>query len=138
MFSRILVALDGSEISKIAYSRALEFAKENNAELHAIAVVNSPHMWKDDSPANQTRSETDAKMLLDQLEEIAKEAEVSFTPHLVSGHPGDRIVSTADEMDADLIVVGSLGKSHLDRLLLGSVSAYVTQYSMRNIMVIRG
>ncbi|HJJ96379.1 MAG TPA: universal stress protein [Methanocorpusculum sp.] len=138
MFSRILVALDGSEISRIAYSRALEFAREDNAELHAITVVNSSHIWKDDSPANQTRTGTDAKMLLDELENTAKEAGVSFTPHLVSGHPGDRIVSTADEIDADLIVVGSLGKSHLDRLLLGSVSAYVTQYSMRNIMVIRG
>ncbi|HJK78817.1 universal stress protein [Methanocorpusculum vombati] len=138
MFTRILVALDGSEISRIAYSRALELAREDNAELHVITVVNSPHIWKDDSPANQTRTETDAKMLLDELENTAKEAGVSFTPHLVSGHPGDRIVSTADEIDADLILVGSLGKSHLDRLLLGSVSAYVTQYSMRNILVIRG
>lgn len=138
MFSRILVALDGSEISRTAYSRALALARENNAELHTITVVNSPHMWKDDSPANQTRSETDAKQLLDELEQTAKEAGVSCTPHLVAGHPGDRIVSTADEIDADLIIVGSLGKSHIDRLLLGSVSAYVTQYSIRNIMIIRG
>ncbi|MCQ2356276.1 MAG: universal stress protein, partial [Methanocorpusculum sp.] len=67
------------------------------------------------------------KCWLDELENTAKEAGVSFTPYLVSGHPGGRIVSTADEIDTDLIVVGSLVKSHLDRLLLGSVSAYVTQ-----------
>lgn len=72
MFSRILVALDGSEISRIAYFRALEFAREDNAELHAIIVVNSSHIWKDDSPANQTRTETDAKMLLDELENTQK------------------------------------------------------------------
>lgn len=132
------MALDGSEISRLAYSWALAFAKDDNTELHAIAVVNSPHMWKDDSPANQTRSETDAKMMLDELEETAKEADVSFTQYLVSGHPGDRIVSTAEDIDADLIVVGSLGKSHLDCLLLGGVSVYVTQYSKRNIMVIHG
>ncbi len=137
MFSRILVALDGSEISRRAFVRAVEFAKEDSAELHAVVVVNTPHMWKDDSPANQTKSESDAKMLLDEVEVLSKEAELEFTPHLVSGHPGDRIVTIADEIDADLIVIGSLGKSHLDRLLLGSVSAYVTQYSKRNIIVIR-
>ena len=137
MFSRIPVALDGSEISRRAFVRAVEFAKEDSAELHAVVVVNTPHMWKDDSPANQTKSESDAKMLLDEVEVLSKEAELEFTPHLVSGHPGDRIVTIADEIDADLIVIGSLGKSHLDRLLLGSVSAYVTQYSKRNIIVIR-
>ncbi|WP_338095477.1 universal stress protein [Methanorbis rubei] len=137
MFTRILVALDGSEISRLAFTRAIEFAKEDSAELHAVVVVNSPHIWKDDSPANQTKSEADAKTLLDEIEARTKEANLKFVPHLVSGHPGDRIVSIADEIDADLIVIGSLGKSHLDRLLLGSVSSYVTQYSKRNIIVIR-
>ena len=130
MFSRILVALDGSEISHTAYARALEFAKADRAELHVVTVVNSP--------ANQTQASTDANLLINELESDAKEAGISFIPHIVTGHPGDRIVSTADEIDADLIVVGSLGKSNLDRLLLGSVSAYVTQYSQRNILVIRG
>ena len=138
MFSRILVALDGSEISHTAYARALEFAKADKAELHVVTVVNTPHLWKDDSPANQTQASTDANLLINELESDAKEAGISFIPHIVTGHPGDRLVSTADEIDADLIVVGSLGKSNLDRLLLGSVSAYVTQYSQRNILVIRG
>ena len=72
MFSRILVALDGSEISRRAFVRAVEFAKEDSAELHAVVVVNTPHMWKDDSPANQTKSESDAKILLDEVEEIGR------------------------------------------------------------------
>ncbi|MDU9376870.1 putative universal stress protein [Methanocorpusculaceae archaeon Sp1] len=137
MFSKILVALDGSEISRLAFTRAMEFAKEDSAELHAVVVVNTPHLWKDESPANQTKSESDAKTLLDEIEVLAKEADLKFIPHLVSGHPGDRIVTIADEIESDLIVIGSLGKSHLDRLLLGSVSSYVTQYSKRNIIVIR-
>lgn len=137
MFSRILVATDGSEISRLAFSRALTFAKDDNAQLHVVVVINTPHTWKEDSPAIRTKSESDAAMLLDELGGVAAEAGVTFTPHLISGHPGDQIVSRADAVDADLIVVGSLGKSHLDRILLGSVSAYVTQYSKRNIMVIR-
>lgn len=137
MFSRILVATDGSEVSRLAFSRALTFAKDDDAELHAIAVVKSPHTWKEDSSAIRTKSESDAAMLLDELGGVAAEAGVVFTPHLVSGHPGNQIISRADAMDADLIVLGSLGKFHFDRILLGSVSAHVTQYSKRNILVIR-
>ncbi|HJK27436.1 MAG TPA: universal stress protein [Methanocorpusculum sp.] len=41
------------------------------------------------------------------------------------------------KIGADLIVVGSLGKSKLDRLLLGSVSSYVVNYSKTNILIVR-
>lgn len=137
MFSRILVGLDGSDISKIAFTRALGFAQQEKAELHAIVVVTPLHSRNHGNDALLTRSESDARSLLEELERVAKENDVSYTPHLASGRPGDLILETAEKIDADLIVIGSLGKTHMERILLGSVSAYVTKYGKTNVMVIR-
>lgn len=133
MFERILVGLDGSLISKTAFMRAMDFAAEDNCELHAITVVSS---GRNDS-AVQTKSEMDARALLESLETLAKERGLSLTVHLAAGNPGELIVSTAEKVGADLIVVGSLGKSHMERILLGSVSGYVTKNAGTNIIVIR-
>ncbi len=137
MFSRILVGLDGSEISRTAFTRAVEFAKQDNAELHAVVVVTPLHSRNHGNDALLTKSESDARSLLDELEQVAKEHEVSYSSHLASGSPGEIILETGEKIGADLIVVGSLGKTHMERILLGSVSAYVTKYGTTNIVVIR-
>ena len=137
MFSRILVGLDGSDISKTAFTRAIGFAKQDNAELHVIVVVTPLHSRNHGNDTLITKSESDARSLLNELECIANENAVSYTPHLASGNPGEMILETAEKIDADLIVIGSLGKTHMERILLGSVSAYVTKYGKTNIIVIR-
>lgn len=137
MFTRILVGLDGSEISKTAFTRALEFAKMDNAELHAIIVVTGSHSHGAAEDAISSKSETEARALLDELGGVAKADGISYTPHLVSGVPGEMILKTAENIKADLVVVGSLGKTSMQRILLGSVSAYVTKNGLTNIIVIR-
>ena len=137
MFSRILVGLDGSEISKTAFTRALEFAKQYNGELHAVVAITPLHSRNHGNDALITKSESEASSLLEDLEHVAKENGVSYTSHLASGNPGELILETAEKICADLIVVGSLGKTHMERILLGSVSAYVTKYGKTNIIVIR-
>jgi nucleotide-binding universal stress UspA family protein len=53
------------------------------------------------------------------------------------GHAGNEIVKTAEELKADLIVVGSHGRSEVDRLLLGSVSSFVVSNSRVHVLVVR-
>lgn len=133
MFSRILVGLDGSGISKTAFSRAMEIAKETHAELHAITVITR----KNDENL-QTKSEDEAKELHKEIEILARENDLSIISHITSsGNPGENIIETAEIIGADLIVVGSLGKTQVERILLGSVSSYVTKNAKTNIVVIR-
>jgi nucleotide-binding universal stress UspA family protein len=62
---------------------------------------------------------------------------IGITTHLKQGHAGNEILKLAGDLGADLIVVGSHGKSNLDRILLGSVSSFVVGHSTVSTMVVR-
>ncbi len=141
MFTKILAAVDGSEISARAVEKAVTLAKQNSAELHLIYVIEtgfiSPGPGDSVRDLVHQRFEEEGKETLEKLTAAAREAGVPATAHLELGHAGNTIVEIADKLSCDLIIVGSLGKSKLDRLLLGSVSAHVVNYAKTNILVIR-
>ena len=58
--------------------------------------------------------------------------------YMREGHAGNEIIQVSEKEDVQLIVVGSHGKTQIDRLLLGSVSSYVVKYSTITTMVVRG
>lgn len=74
---------------------------------------------------------------LDRVKEIAKKKNIEVETHFEQGHAGDTIISTAQKLNADLIVMGSHGKSNVDRLLLGSVSSFVVEHSVVSVLVVR-
>lgn len=141
MFSKILVSVDGSDISIRAFRHALDLAKQNKAELHIIYVIESGLISP--GPVDSTweliyqRFEKEGRDVMEKLVAEAKERNITAHPHIESGHAGDTIIKTAESTGCNLIVLGSLGKTKLDRLLLGSVSSYVVNYAKTNILVIR-
>lgn len=142
MFSKILIALDGSEIANVAFQRAVELAKPNKAELHALYVIESGGIAAPKLPDSTwelvyQRFENEGSDIMKNLVSSAEEAGLTLTPHIEVGHAGDTILKTAAELDCDLIVVGSLGKSKLDRLLLGSVSTHVVNYGRTSVLIVR-
>ncbi len=141
MFSKILSSIDGSDISIQAFRRAVDLARQNKAELHVIYVIESglisPGPVDTSWELIYQRFETEGRELMEKLKEDAKEHNVTVIPHMEAGHAGDTIIKTAEKFGCDLIILGSLGKSKLDRLLLGSVSSYVVNYAKTNIMIVR-
>ncbi|HJJ95140.1 MAG TPA: universal stress protein [Methanocorpusculum sp.] len=141
MFSKILVALDGSEISLRSFEYALSFAKNEGSELHAIYVIESGHSAPGPMDNNREiisqRFETEGHELLDKITAKAIDEGVKLSATLERGHAGDVIVKYAEKLSCDLIIIGSLGKTKLDRLILGSVSSYVVKSAKTNILIIR-
>ena len=141
MFTKILTAVDGSDISELAVEKAVTLAKQNNAELHLIYVIETGFITP--GPGDSVRDlvhkrfEEEGATILEKSAEKAKAAGVAVVSHLEVGHAGNTIINSADKLGCDLIIVGSLGKSKLDRLLLGSVSSHVVNYAKTNILVIR-
>ena len=141
MFTKILTAVDGSDISELAVEKAVTLAKQNNAELHLIYVIETGFITP--GPGDTVRDlvhkrfEEEGATILEKSTEKAKAAGVAVVSHLEVGHAGNTIINSADKLGCDLIIVGSLGKSKLDRLLLGSVSSHVVNYAKTNILVIR-
>lgn len=142
MFQRILVAIDGSKSSERALDTAMEMAAVWGAGLELVYVIETGLFSS--LPLDNTweviygilRSE--GERALSSAKEKADAKGLRVTTHICEGHAGSEILKTAKKVNADLIVVGSHGKSQVDRLLLGSVSSYVVKYSNVTTLVVRG
>jgi len=123
IFHRILFAGDLSERSRAAFGAACSLAGESGAHLHVLNVV-------------VTRAHH--KEIEDELRAFYRAAPALAVDYLVRGGDApDAILRPADEVEADLIVVGTHGRSGLDRLLCGSVAESVLQRSSRPVLVVR-
>jgi nucleotide-binding universal stress UspA family protein len=141
VFTNILVAIDGSDASQRAFVRAVEEAKVWNARLHVIYVVETGLFSS--LPADNTVEimyrvlEKEGTVVLEKAKKYATESGVTAITHMKQGHAGSEVVTLADKEKADLIMVGSHGKSQADRLLIGSVSTYVVTHGKVTTMVVR-
>lgn len=143
--TRILLATDGSEDAELAARAATDLSTRAGAELHII------HAWQDLRPANlpamatgeysraYEQDEREGRELLDELAERLKNngGAVKGT-HLRRGRPADEIADLAQELGADLVVVGSRGLGSVKRLVVGSVSDGVVNLAACPTLVVRG
>jgi nucleotide-binding universal stress UspA family protein len=147
VFTNILVALDGSEASQRALVRAVDEAERWNAKLQVIYVVetiNFSSLPLDNTFEGENTREILYRVMEKEGKEVLRKAKKSGTEkgltvitHLKQGHAGIEIVSLAEQEKSDLIVVGSHGKSNIDRLLMGSVSTFVVTHSKISTIVVR-
>jgi nucleotide-binding universal stress UspA family protein len=141
MFHHILVAVDGSKISDKALETAIEEARVWKATVHAIYVVETglfsslpmDNTWE----IMYSMLEKEGNKSLSTAREKAEKEGVKIEAAIRQGHAGNEIVRAAKETGADLVVVGSHGKSEVDRLLLGSVSSFVVSNCPTNVLVVR-
>jgi len=141
VFTNILVALDGSPAGQQALDRAIEIARAGNAKLHAAYIVETGLFSS--LPADNTVEvmynvlKNEGEAVLDKAKTESAAHGIPLTTHLKSGHAGSEVIALADAIKADLIIVGSHGKSQTDRLLIGSVSTFVVTHSRVSTMVVR-
>ena len=141
VFTNILIALDGSEASQRALSRAFDEAKMWNAQLHAIYVVETglfSSLPLDNTVEIMYRVlEKEGEKVLEKAKKSGAANGITIITHIKQGHAGSEIVALAEQEKSDLIMVGSHGKSNTDRLLIGSVSTFVVTHSKVTTMVVR-
>jgi nucleotide-binding universal stress UspA family protein len=141
VFANILVALDGSPAGQNALDRAVELAQAGNTKLHAAYVVETGLFSS--LPTDNTVEimynvlQKEGEAVLDKARTGAAAHGITLTTHLKFGHAGSEVIALADKIKADLIIVGSHGKSQTDRLLIGSVSTFIVTHSSVSTMVVR-
>ena len=141
VFTNILVAMDGSEASQRALSDAVDLAKLCNAKLHAIYVVEtglfSSLPMEGTVEIMYSVLEKEGEEVMERAKKYAAGKGITVITHMNQGHAGSEILALAEEEKADIIIVGSHGKSNTDRLLIGSVSTFVVTHSTVTTMVVR-
>ncbi len=127
MFKRILVPLDGSDLSERVLPRAQQLAGSFGAVLELVYIVPSPI---DEIPEDITSQaiQDGEKYLADTTSNLlAKSGSSKVDQHVESGHPASLIIERAESQSGTLILISSRAYSGLKKLLLGSVAGKVLQ-----------
>lgn len=143
---RILHATDFSRASTPAFKWALELAKANRGQLLVLHVMTPPALGLPDqgyvSPALYENLEASARRQaqkgLDAVVAKARRAGGRATGILLEGVPHELIARAARSRKADLVVIGTHGRSGLAKLFLGSVAGRVVATSTRPVLTVRG
>ncbi len=132
MISRILVPIDGSKVSHKAAKYAVELAKQTGASLRLLSVFDIRFIFNQEvsasaSPTHLRESIEDylkqaAQSSIDEMTKMCRQSRIPYKAAIRKGHPVEEIVSEAVKTKADLIVMGSHGKSALKATVLGSVT----------------
>ena len=143
-FTNIVVATDGSKYSVAAASEAIGLAKRNGSALTVLAVVPSELLTPVDIDFTVNQRELIAEKEMQEAEknartvkEAAQKEGVAVKAFVMSGKPADAIIETAKEKSADLIVLGSHGRTGMERLLMGSVAERVIVLAPCPVLVVK-
>jgi nucleotide-binding universal stress UspA family protein len=144
MFSKILVAVDGSPFAKRALKCAADIARKYGSKLIILHVVLRRLYAVTPSEAGVLATTVFVKEMEAEGQEIVKEAEdfvkdegVDFVCKVVQGVPADEIVKAAHAEGVDLIVIGSRGLTEVRAFLLGSVSDKVSHHAKCPTLIVK-
>ena len=136
---KILIATDGSEYTKEAVSQGLHLAKVLGAEVTALYVIDQTSFvsFPIDSSIVSVYSllENEGKRAVEEVKKDGAQLGVKVTAVVAEGSPTRKIVEMAANMD--LVVIGTLGRSALSKLFMGSVAERVTRYAPCPVLVVR-
>lgn len=140
VYHKIMIATDGSESVRKAVQMGIEIAKLSGADAYAVYVVApAAYSVRDFGWEKSLRDflHAQGEKAITFVEDEGKSQGVKVKPVLLEGNPANRILEFAENEGIELIVMGTLGRTGLDKFLLGSVSEKVVRHSKIPVMVVR-
>lgn len=145
MFTKILVAIDGSEPSLHALEVAAQIALQNNAELTILTVAPyaPPMITEDAMPAYLPQYQDDLResykrMLKKTNKELKqKHPNLKTVPIVMEGKPAQTIIEATKARQTDLIVIGSRGTSGIIDWMLGTVSQQIANSCTAPVLIVK-
>jgi len=126
MYETVLVPTDGSRAARNAAENAIRIAKRHDSTIHALYVMDMGDAGYVATPSDirETRQRLESKGLefTREIEELVEEAGVECVCEVRAGIAEETIVEYADEVGADLVVMGKRGRSDPDKPAFGSIT----------------
>jgi nucleotide-binding universal stress UspA family protein len=153
-FKKIMIATDGSDCSKQAVDKGIEFARLSGGTVYAVYVVSTVEFSAVDGgdylssigmnpylgsiyEAMYDAMKKQGQQAVNYVKGLGEKKGVNVETVLLEGHPADELIKYAEEEKMDIVIMGTIGKTGLDRLLLGSVTGNLVRHSKVPVMVIR-
>jgi nucleotide-binding universal stress UspA family protein len=144
MLKKILIATDGSETSIRAADMAISIGKKACATITAVYVVDVHRLAqlpgyaampgiKDNLIELMNKEGSEA---LEEIGDMARDAGVAYESAVAEGDPGEELLKLCRDPGFDLIVLGTIGKSGLEKFLLGSVAEKIVRHSHVPVLVV--
>jgi nucleotide-binding universal stress UspA family protein len=138
MYDRILVPTDGSTGSAHIAMQAIDLAEQYDATVHVVYVVD-----EDVGSLLQSMKITEPELreygqrAVEKVERMVQAHGVDVAAEVLEGDPATTILDYADEIDADLVVAGTHGRSGIERRLIGSVAERLVRHASCPVTTIR-
>lgn len=136
-WKNILLPTDGSRFCASAVERAIDFAKSYGGDLTAVSVVDVTEEFHTQAPEAVERLVKKARAVLEEVRKKAEAAGVKVETSVREGEVYEVITGLAREKGANVIVMGSHGRTGLKRLLMGSVTEKVIGHAPCPVLVTR-
>jgi nucleotide-binding universal stress UspA family protein len=149
-FKKIMIATDGSECSKQAVDKGIELARLSGGTVYAVYVASMTHIspliggyfssinvypyWK----AIHESLKKQGQKALNYVKSLGETKGINVESVLLEGNPSVELIRYAEEEKIDIVVMGTLGNTGLNKLLLGSVASNLVRYSKVPVMVVKG
>jgi len=142
VFKNILVPYDGTNFSNRAFKKALDIAKKDGSKITIFTVIEGEYSairgYTRMNPEIIKKQENAAKKYIYKLEKTAKNLNIPISVKIKQGTSIIKeIISLANSKKSDLIVIGSHGRTGLNKFILGSVANGVAQQVKCSIMVVK-
>ncbi len=136
--TNILLATDGSEATERATEAAVDLSTKSGSELHVVHVWHDvPGPYRHGFVKRELRRQGQ-EILDEQVRKIEDAGRTVTKAHLRGGRTTDEVIKLGDELEADLLVVGSRGLRGVRRIFIGSHSEDIVHHAHRAVLVVPG
>ena len=146
-YKKIMIATDGSDCSRLATDKGIELARLSGGTVYAVHVISTAYLfpmygdyfmgmnpyWE----AIHEALKKQGQQTVDYIKGFGEINGIKVESILLEGNPSEELIRYADEEKMDIVIMGTLGKTGLDRLLIGSVAGNLVRHSRVPVMVVR-
>ena len=145
-YKKIMIAADGSECSRLAIDKGIELARLSGGTVYAVHVISTAYLFPMDgdyfmgmNPYWESIHEAlknQGQKALDYIKGLGEVKGINVESILLEGNPSEELIKYADKEKMDIVIMGTLGKTGLNRMLMGSVAGNLVRHSRVPIMVV--